>query len=485
MTIRQLEPRALWNHFADLNEVPRPSKQEQRVIAFMEAYGRKLGLETHVDAVGNVVIKKPATPGMENRQTLVLQGHLDMVHQKNNDTAFDFDTEGIRSYVDGEWVKAEGTTLGADNGIGVAAIMTLLESKDIPHPPLEALFTIDEETGMTGAKELDETLLTGKILLNLDSEEDNELTIGCAGGLNTNTTLHYAEEPTPAGCTGLRIKVSGLKGGHSGIEIHLGRGNANKLMNRLLYGMGAAHGLRVAEVDGGGLRNAIPRESVAVVALPEHAEGAFRATFEKRREDILREFRSVEPDLSIALEKVAAPAKVMALPDQERMTQAIAAMPNGVFRMSPDIPGLVETSSNLARVEVKSGKFTTLSLQRSSVESGKAEIAQAVRAAFELAGAEVEHSGDYPGWAPNPDSRILAQMVSLYEKLFGDKPHVAACHAGLECGIIGQHYPGMDMISFGPTIRHPHSPDEKVHIASVQKFWQYLLAIVEQTPALA
>ncbi len=485
MTIRQLEPRALWNHFADLNEVPRPSKQEQRVIAFMKAYGQKLGLETHVDAVGNVVIKKPATPGMENRQTIVLQGHLDMVHQKNNDTVFDFDTEGIRSYVDGEWVKAEGTTLGSDNGIGVAAIMTLLESKDIPHPPLEALFTIDEETGMTGAKELDETLLSGKILLNLDSEEHDELTIGCAGGLNTNTTIHYTEEATPAGHTGLRISVTGLKGGHSGIEIHLGRGNANKLMNRLLYGMGAAHGLRVAEVDGGGLRNAIPRESVAVAALPEHAEGAFRAAFEQRREEILREFRSIEPELGIALEKVAAPAKVMALADQERMTRAIAAMPNGVFRMSPDIPGLVETSSNLARVEVKAGTFTTLSLQRSSVESGKAEIAQAVRAAFELAGAEVEHSGDYPGWAPNPDSPILAQMVSLYEKLFGDKPHVAACHAGLECGIIGQHYPGMDMISFGPTIRHPHSPDEKVHIPSVQKFWKYLLAIVQDTPAMA
>ena len=482
MTIRQLEPRALWNHFADLNEVPRPSKHEERVIAFMKAYGQKLSLETHVDAVGNVIIKKPATPGMENRQTLVLQGHLDMVHQKNNDTVFDFDAEGIRSYVDGEWVKAEGTTLGSDNGIGVAAIMTLLEAKDIPHPPLEALFTIDEETGMTGAKELDETVLSGKILLNLDSEEHDELTIGCAGGLNTNTTIDFTEEPTPAGHMGLRISVTGLKGGHSGIDIHLGRGNANKLMNRLLYGMSAAHGLRVAEVDGGGLRNAIPRESVAVAALPESAEEDFRAIFEQRREEILHEFRSIEPDMSITLGKVTAPAKVMAAADQERMTRAIAAMPNGVFRMSPDIPGLVETSSNLARVEVKGGTFTTLSLQRSSVESGKAEIAQAVRAAFELAGAEVEHSGDYPGWAPNPESHILAQMVSLYEKLFGDKPHVAACHAGLECGIIGRHYPGMDMISFGPTIRHPHSPDEKVHVPSVQKFWKYLTAIVEAAP---
>lgn len=482
MTIRQLEPLALWNNFADLNEVPRPSKQEERAIAFMKAFGERIGLETIVDDVGNVVIKKPATPGMENRKTVVLQGHLDMVHQKNADTVFDFNTQGIRSIVDGEWVKAQGTTLGADNGIGVASIMTVLASDDIPHPAIEALFTIDEETGMTGAKELAGNVLTGDILLNLDSEEDNELTIGCAGGLNTNSVIQYVQEATPAGFTGLRIGVTGLKGGHSGIDIHLGRGNANKLMNRLLFDTGAAFGLHISEIDGGGLRNAIPREAFAIVALPAEQEAGFRKEFERRKADLLREFRGVEPALTFDLSPAPLPAKVMASGDQERMLRSIAAMPNGVFRMSPDIPGLVETSSNLARVSVKEGEFTTLSLQRSSVESGKAEIAQAVRAVFELAGAEVEHSGDYPGWAPNPQSPILAEMVSLYENLFGDKPHVAACHAGLECGIIGEHYPGMDMISFGPTIRHPHSPDEKVHIASVQKFWKYLKAILADAP---
>ncbi len=483
MSVRQLEPRQLWNNFADLNEVPRPSKKEARVIAFMESFGQRLGLETHVDPVGNVIIKKPATPGMENRRTLVLQGHLDMVHQKNSDTVFDFDSEGIRSVVDGEWVKAQGTTLGADNGIGVAAIMTLLQSRDIPHPDIEALFTIDEETGMTGAQGLDEHILKGEIMLNLDSEEDNELTIGCAGGLNTNTILRYAEEDTPAGYKGLRMSVTGLKGGHSGIDIHLGRGNANKILNRLLYGMGAGCGLRIAEIDGGGLRNAIPRESFALAALPSDQWVACTALFEERKTEILREFRSVEPTLTITMEAVAVPSRVMDTAVQEQMTRVIAAMPNGVYRMSPEIPNLVETSSNLARVQVKGGEFSTLSLQRSSLESGKAEIAEAVRAVFELAGAQVEHSGDYPGWAPNPNSPILAQMVDIYEKMFGSKPHVAACHAGLECGIIGRHYPGMDMISFGPTIRHPHSPDEKVHIASVQKFWNYLLAIVEHTPS--
>jgi len=482
MSIRQLEPRQLWENFASLNEVPRPSKKEERVIAFMKSFGNRLGLETHVDAVGNVIIKKPATPGMENRKTVVLQGHLDMVHQKNSDTDFDFDSEGIRSLVDGDWVKARGTTLGADNGIGVAAIMTLLESIDIPHPTLEALFTIDEETGMTGAQGLDEHLLKGEILLNLDSEEDNELTIGCAGGLNTNTTMQYVVENTPSGYVGLRISVTGLNGGHSGIDIHLGRGNANKIMNRLIFGLGNTIHLRIAEIEGGGLRNAIPRESFANAAISPAKWTACLEVFEQRKADILKEFRSIEPNLTISAESLPTPSKVMAIADQEKMTRAIAAMPNGVFRMSPEVQGLVETSSNLACVQVKNGEFTTLSLQRSAVESGKAEVAEAVRAVFELAGATVEHSGDYPGWAPNPNSAILAQMVRIYESMFGSKPHVAACHAGLECGIIGRHYPAMDMISFGPTIRHPHSPDEKVHIASVKKFWDYLLSIVENTP---
>lgn len=480
MTIRELEPQALWNNFADLNEVPRPSKKEERVILFMKKFGESLGLDTRVDETGNVVIIKPATPGKEDRPTVILQSHLDMVHQKNAQTVFDFDAEGIRSWIDGEWVKAEGTTLGADNGIGVAAIMTLLQSANIPHPRLEALFTIDEETGMTGAKGLSEKLLSGKILLNLDSEEDNELTIGCAGGIDTNTTYSYSEETTPAGHVGMELHIRGLKGGHSGIDIHLGRGNANKLMNRLLYHLPEGMGMRIASIDGGSLRNAIPRESTAVVAVPDSQKQALLDELHTRRQAILDEFHAIEPDLSIEFLETSAPAKVMPMSDQQKMLHAIYAVHNGVFRMSPAIPGLVETSSSLARVVVRDGVFTTQSLQRSSVESGKMDVAYTVRAAFEAIGAQVENGNSYPGWAPNADSRVLQVMEGLYADLFGQKPHVAACHAGLECGIIGRHYPGLDMISFGPTIRHPHSPDEKVHVSSVGKFWKYLVAVLDK-----
>ena len=478
--IRQLAPQALWSNFADLNQVPRPSKREERVIEFMKGFGKNLGLDTSVDDVGNVVIKKPASPGKEGRPTVILQAHLDMVHQKNAGTDFDFESEGIRSFVDGEWVKAEGTTLGADNGIGVAAIMAVLQSRDIAHPPLEALFTIDEETGMTGAKGLDENLLKGKILLNLDSEEDDELTIGCAGGIDTNTHMNYMEVTSDQGTEGFLIKVKGLKGGHSGLDIHLGRGNANKLMNRLLYKTTYPFGLRVSSIDGGSLRNAIPRESVALVAVDGVKKDDFLREFSRRKADIQQEFKSIEPGLSITLEEMHAPVKVMRAEGQEKMLNAIYAVPNGVWRMAPDIPGLVETSSSLARVIVKDGEFVTQSLQRSSIESGKEDVANAVRAAFESLGARVENSGSYPGWAPNAGSDILKTMEGLYEELFGEKPHVAACHAGLECGIIGEHYPGLDMISFGPTIRHPHSPDEKVHVASVGKFWRLLRGVLER-----
>lgn len=478
--IRELQPQALWSNFADLNQVPRPSKREERVIAFMKDFGEKLGLDTTVDEAGNVVIKKPASPGKENRPTVILQSHLDMVHQKNADTDFDFEAEGIRSYVDGEWVTAEGTTLGADNGIGVAAIMTILQSDSMVHPPLEALFTIDEETGMTGAKGLDEKLLQGKILLNLDSEEDDELTIGCAGGIDTNTHMNYMEVTSNEGTVGFLLTIRGLKGGHSGLDIHLGRGNANKLMNRLLYKTTYPFGLRISSLDGGSLRNAIPRESTALVAVKGDKKEAFLQEFHTRKADIEREFSSIEPGLSITLKEVHAPVKVMKSEGQEKVLTALYAVPNGVWRMSPDIPGLVETSSSLARVIVRNGEFISQSLQRSSIESGKMDVTNAVRAAFEAVGAKVENSGSYPGWAPDASSKILKVMEGLYAELFGDKPHVAACHAGLECGIIGEHYPGLDMISFGPTIRHPHSPDEKVHIASVGKFWKFLTAALER-----
>jgi dipeptidase D len=478
--ITQLQPAALWKNFAALNAVPRPSKKEERVIAFMRSFGEALKLPTIVDTMGNVIIKKTASPGMEDRPTVILQSHLDMVHQKNEGTDFDFLTEGIRHQVSGDWVSAEGTTLGADNGIGVAAIMAVLESKDLQHPPIEALFTIDEETGMTGAKGLDENVLDGTILLNLDSEEDDEITIGCAGGIDSNTSMKYSEVPTPADSKAFEIVIRGLKGGHSGMDIHKGRGNANKLMNRLLFKTGAAFGLHVASVDGGSLRNAIPRESKAVVVLPITRTDAYLADFEERKAQLLTEYASIEPDFSIEMKPVELPEKVMAAAAQERILAALYAVPNGVWRMAPDIPGLVETSSSLARVIIKDGEFTTQSLQRSSIESGKHDVANAIRATFESIGANVQNSGDYPGWAPNAKSEILQTLQERYESLFGETPKVAACHAGLECGIIGTHYPGLDMISFGPTIRHAHSPDEKVSISSVQKFWKYLTSILAE-----
>ncbi|MEZ5014975.1 MAG: aminoacyl-histidine dipeptidase [Chitinophagales bacterium] len=472
--VRNLEPRALWNHFEDLNAIPRPSKKEEKVIAFAKAFGESLGLKTVVDSAGNVIIYKPGTAGYENKTTVILQSHLDMVHQKNSDTDFDFATQGIQSYIDGDWVKAKGTTLGADNGIGVASIMTLLASTDIPHPPLEALFTIDEETGMTGAFQLQQSLLKGKILLNLDTEDDDEFSIGCAGGIDTNTSFTYTTEAPAAGAHAYRITVSGLKGGHSGVDIHLERGNANKIMNRLMYQC-EHFGLQIASLDGGSLRNAIPRESSAIVVV---TDTAFETECKKRAEAIKNEYHLQDEGLKISIEKTDMPAAILSAADSTAITTAIQAAHNGVFCMSSAIPGLVETSSSLARVLVKEGKFITQSLQRSSVESSKYNVAYTVGAPFRLMDCTVEHTGAYPGWAPDPESKILGIMEKKYENLFGEKPKVMAIHAGLECGIIGERYPGLDMISFGPTIKHPHSPDEKVSVSSVQKFWKFLLSIL-------
>lgn len=483
--VRSLEPIALWNHFADLNAVPRPSKKEERVIEFMVDFGKKLGLSTMVDAIGNVIIKKPATPGMENRQTVILQSHLDMVHQKNGDTVFDFDRQGIDMIVNGDWVKASGTTLGADNGIGVAAIMALLSAKgeDVKHPALEALFTIDEETGMTGAKELDGSLLSGTILLNLDTEDDDELSIGCAGGIDTNTTQTFTPVQPHAESIGYVVKVRGLKGGHSGMDIDKGRGNANKLLIRLLYDGDARFNMQIGSVDGGSLRNAIPREATAVLALPAYNLMAFEEFLKLEINAILAEFKTIEPDLHISYERTAVPAQVLPADVQHQFVNTIYSLPNGVFRMSPDIPTLVETSSSLARIVVKEGAITTQSLQRSSVESSKTDVARAIRAAFENGGAHVIQEGDYPGWQPKPDAPILHLMASLYREIFKAEPKIKACHAGLECGILGKHLPGTDMISFGPNIRHAHSPDECVQISSVQKFWSYLLSTLEEIPS--
>ena len=480
--IRQLEPKAVWNKFADLNAVPRPSKKEARVIAFMKDFGQKLNLETIEDAVGNVIIKKPATAGMEDRKAIVMQSHLDMVHQKNSDTNFDFLTQGIEMFVEGDWVKAKGTTLGADNGLGVATIMAVLESTDIPHPAIEALFTIDEETGMTGAMGLEGGVLNGAILLNLDTEEDDEIGVGCAGGIDVTATGIYNEEPTPETKIGYSIEVKGLQGGHSGMDIHKGFGNANKIMNRLMFDAFENFGLRISEIDGGSLRNAIPRESRAIVAIDKVQEAAFIYEMGLQIEAIQSELKTLEPDLIVVLTKIDTPKVIMDLGVQEGLTRAIYAAWNGVYRMSPDIPELVETSNNIARVIIKDGNVKIGCLTRSSVESSKMDLAMMLRATFELIGCEVELSGDYPGWAPDMDSSILKVLRSLYETLYNEKPHVAACHAGLECGILGTHYPDMEMISFGPNIKGAHSPDERVQISSVQKFWIFVLEILKHIP---
>lgn len=481
--IRNLEPKALWNKFADLNAVPRPSKKEERVIAFMKDFGKSLGLETIEDEVGNVIIKKPATPGMENRKTVVMQSHLDMVHQKNADTVFDFDTQGIEMYVDGDWVRAKGTTLGADNGLGVATIMAILESKDIQHPAIEALFTIDEETGMTGAMGLKGGLLNGEILLNLDTEEDDEIDIGCAGGVDVTAERGYEEEDVPENSLAYNITVKGLNGGHSGMDIDKGLGNANKIMNRLLFDGFENWGLQVAEINGGSLRNAIPRESFAKVIISDIFDGAFQLDMQEIIADIKAEFKTTEPNLQILIEKAdALPAKVMDLGVQEGLLRALYAAHNGVYRMSADMANLVETSNNIARVIVKEGKVYVGCLTRSSVETSKFDLANALRSAFELTGCEVTFSGSYPGWTPNVNSPILEVLKDIYVKQNGTEPHVVACHAGLECGILGTNYPDMDMISFGPTIKGAHSPDERASISSAQKYWKFVLEILQNIP---
>ena len=480
--IRNQEPRSVWNHFADLNAVPRPSKKEERVIQFMVDFGNHLHLETFVDKVGNVIIKKPATSGMENRKTVVMQGHIDMVHQKNSDTDFDFDTEGIKMFVDGDWIKAKGTTLGADNGLGVAAIMAILSSTEIAHPTIEALFTIDEETGMTGAMGLEGGILEGEILLNLDTEEDDEIGMGCAGGVDVTATRTYLEEDIPENTTAFSIAVKGLNGGHSGMDIIKGLGNANKIMNRILFDGFANFGLRISEINGGSLRNAIPRESFATVVVDTISKEPFLFETKQLINNIKEEFLALEKSLSIEIKEITLNKKVMELGVQEGFTKAVYAGLNGVYRMSPDVDGLVETSNNIARIIVKDGAIKIGCLTRSSSETNKWDLSNSLRASFELAGFEVDFSGNYPGWLPNVNSEILKTVTNIYKDLFKENPRVEACHAGLECGILGQHYPNMDMVSFGPTIRGAHSPDERAQISSTQKFWKFLIEILKNIP---
>ncbi|WP_339341276.1 aminoacyl-histidine dipeptidase [uncultured Polaribacter sp.] len=481
-SVRNLEPKEVWNMFADLNAVPRPSKKEERVIQFMVDFGKKLNLETFVDKVGNVIITKPATKGLENRKTVVLQSHLDMVHQKNSDTIFNFEKEGIKMLIQGDWVTADGTTLGADNGLGVASIMAVLASTEIEHPNLEALFTIDEETGMTGAMGLEGGILKGEILLNLDTEEDDEIGMGCAGGIDVTAIRTYSEELVPETATAFTISVKGLNGGHSGMDIIKGLGNANKIMNRLLFEGYTNYGLKISEVNGGSLRNAIPRESFALVTIDTASKEFFLLKTSELINNIKEEFSTIESNLIIEIQETQLPEKVMELEIQEGFLKSTYAAFNGVYRMSPDIENLVETSNNIARVVVKSGHIKIGCLTRSSSETNKIDLANSLKSAYELSGFDVELSGEYPGWQPNINSEILDIVSNLYENLHGEKAKVEACHAGLECGILGQNYPEIDMVSFGPTIRGAHSPDERASISSTKKFWRFLIEILGNIP---
>lgn len=480
--IETLAPQSVWKNFKDLTMIPRPSKKEARIIEFMRKFGENLGLTTVVDKAGNVVIRKPAVKGMENRKGVILQAHLDMVPQKNNNKVHDFEKDPIEAWIDGDWVKANGTTLGADNGIGVAAMMAVLEAKDLVHGPVEALFTIDEETGMTGAFALEAGLLNGDILLNLDSEDEGELYVGCAGGMDANVSFPYDSDVLPEKHLAYQIRVSGLKGGHSGLEISMGRGNSNLVLFRLLYQAAGKTGLRLCETEGGNMRNAIPREAHAVVLIPADKKEAFLNLAREYTLTVKKELSATEPDLMIDCEPCEMPSRVMQADLQKRLIASVYSCPNGVIRMSDGIPGLVETSTNLAIVRTEKNEIKVHCLLRSSVESAKVSLADTMKALFELAGAKPAFAGSYPGWKPNIDSPIMKTMESVYRNMYGKEPEIKAVHAGLECGIIGGVFPNLDMISFGPTIRHPHSPDEKVHIESVGKFWDYLKETLKNVP---
>ncbi|MDP4209844.1 MAG: aminoacyl-histidine dipeptidase [Bacteroidota bacterium] len=472
--INELSPKTLWSNFASLCNIPRPSKHEAKAVEFVIDFAKKHNLEYVTDEVGNVVIRKPATKGYESKPGIVLQGHLDMVPQKNSATIHDFEKDPILPRIDGDWVKATGTTLGADNGMGVSAALAVLESTDLHHGPVEALFTIDEETGMTGAFNLKGDMLKGRILINLDSEEEGELCIGCAGGLNTSAVFTFTPETIPAGSKAFKINLTGLKGGHSGVDIHLGRGNANKLMNRVLWKASRELGLRIASIDGGNLRNAIPRESFVTAVIPAASEKAFLNLIAEFQGFFTNELGSIEPNIHIATEPAELPEKIFDATTQTNLLNAVYVIPNGVIRMESDMPGVVETSTNLAIIKSEGNTIEIKCLLRSSIESAKTDLANAMTSVFELAGAAVTHDGGYPGWKPNVDSPILKTMKTVYKEKFGKEAIVNVIHAGLECGIIGDVYKGMDMVSFGPTIVNPHSPDEKVNIPSVEKFWTYL-----------
>ncbi|MCU4154724.1 aminoacyl-histidine dipeptidase [Carboxylicivirga sp. A043] len=480
--IAKLSPQSLWESFYKLTQIPRPSKKEGKAIDFMEEFGKSLGLETIRDEVGNIIIRKPATPGYEDRMGVILQSHIDMVPQKNSDKEHNFETDPIETYIEDGWVTANGTTLGADNGIGVAAAMAVLQATDMEHGPVEALITMDEEAGMTGANALKPGILKGDILLNMDSEDEGELYVGCAGGCDANAKFTYTDEEVPADSVAFKLSMTGLKGGHSGMDIVLGRGNANKLMFRFLKFAVANDEARLASIDGGSLRNAIPREAFAVVTVPAENADDFIESLEEYEEIYKSEFGSVEPDLSFTAEKTDLPVSIIDEVTQDDLINGVIAAPNGVMRMSTDMEGLTETSTNLAIVKSGNGEIIVQALMRSSVNTAIEALASKMESVFRLAGAEISFGGQYPGWKPNMDSPILKTMQDVYQKKWGKVPEIKAIHAGLECGILGSAYPHWDMISFGPTIRFPHSPDEKVNIETVGLFWEYLEETLKSIP---
>ena len=480
--IRNLEPKALWNNFYSLTQIPRPSGKKEEIGRFLVEFGQKLGLETLQDETGNVLVRKPATPGMEDRKAVVLQSHMDMVPQKNSNVDHNFEKDPIEAFVDGEWVRANNTTLGADNGIGVAAAMTILQSTDIPHPAIEMFITVDEETGMFGAFGLQPGFLKGDILINMDSEDEGELYVGCAGGLDANITFRYSEVEVPEGDVAFKLSLTGLKGGHSGVDINLQRANANKLMFRFLKNAVAEHEARLCCIEGGNLRNAIPREAFAVVTVPAGNEDDLLETVADFETLFTEEFSGVEEGISFKAERTDRIKGLMPEEIQDDLINAVTACPNGVYRFIPEVPEVVETSNNVAIVKSNGETVEVKCLIRSSVESRKEELASMIESTFTLAGAKVEFSGAYPGWKPNLESPILKEMIKVYETNYGKTPKIMIIHAGLECGILGTHYPEMDMISFGPTIRFPHSPDEKVNIETVQKFWDYLQKTLAEIP---
>ncbi|MBI1946205.1 MAG: aminoacyl-histidine dipeptidase [Deltaproteobacteria bacterium] len=477
-----LEPKPLWQHFEKLCAIPRPSKKEGKAAAHIIALARSWGLPARLDEAGNVIVSKPATPGMENRRTTVLQAHLDMVPQRTADSKHDFERDPILPRIDGQAVRATGTTLGADNGIGVATALSVLQSKDLAHGPIEALFTVDEETGMSGANGLKEGLLHGDLLLNLDSEDEGEICIGCAGGADLKAAHKKTERAVPKGSAAIKVAVAGLKGGHSGVDIHLGRGNANKVLARVLTSARHQVPLRLSRFAGGDLRNAIPRSAEAVVVVAakdvERAQAAVAAAARAAK----AELAAVDPGLTVTTEKLRAPQKALAKADGDRVLDALVACPHGAFAMVRDMPTVTETSNNLAIVDLAKGVLKVHCMFRSSVDSKKTDVAETLRAVFELLGAEVTVFGAYPGWAPDVKSQLLAVCQRAYSEKFGKAAKLTATHGGLECGIIRAAYPHMEAVSIGPTIRYPHSPDEHVDIPSVTRFWTYLSEILRQVP---